>query len=35
VRELLAAAGYAEVQSWQDLGGIERVSGGRFGGATT
>jgi release factor glutamine methyltransferase len=30
VRELLAASGYAEVQSWRDLGGIERVSGGRF-----
>jgi release factor glutamine methyltransferase len=29
VRALLAAAGYAEVQSWRDLGGIERVSGGR------
>jgi release factor glutamine methyltransferase len=31
VRELLAAAGYADVQSWRDLAGIERVSGGRFG----
>jgi release factor glutamine methyltransferase len=30
VRELLAANGYADVQSWRDLGGIERVSGGRF-----
>jgi release factor glutamine methyltransferase len=30
VRALLDAAGYAEVQSWRDLGGIERVSGGRF-----
>jgi release factor glutamine methyltransferase len=30
VRALLADAGYAEVQSWRDLGGIERVSGGRF-----
>jgi release factor glutamine methyltransferase len=29
VRELLDAAGYAEVQSWRDLAGIERVSGGR------
>jgi len=29
VRALLSAAGYAEVQSWRDLGGIERVSGGR------
>jgi len=32
VRELLSAAGYTEVQSWQDLGGIERVSGGRLAG---
>jgi release factor glutamine methyltransferase len=29
VRALLDAAGYAEVQSWRDLAGIERVSGGR------
>lgn len=29
VRELLEAHGYAEVQSWRDLAGIERVSGGR------
>jgi release factor glutamine methyltransferase len=29
VRTLLADAGYTEVQSWQDLAGIERVSGGR------
>ncbi|MYN01289.1 peptide chain release factor N(5)-glutamine methyltransferase [Pseudoduganella sp. DS3] len=29
VRALLSAAGYTEVQSWQDLAGIERVSGGR------
>ncbi|WP_374583446.1 peptide chain release factor N(5)-glutamine methyltransferase [Pseudoduganella sp.] len=29
VRGLLAGAGYTEVQSWQDLAGIERVSGGR------
>jgi release factor glutamine methyltransferase len=29
VRELLAAQGYTEVQSWRDLSGIERVSGGR------
>jgi release factor glutamine methyltransferase len=28
VRGLLSAAGYTEVQSWQDLAGIERVSGG-------
>ncbi|MEO7493760.1 MAG: peptide chain release factor N(5)-glutamine methyltransferase [Massilia sp.] len=28
VRSMLAALGYAEVQSWRDLGGIERVSGG-------
>lgn len=29
VRGLLALHGYAEVQSWRDLAGIERVSGGR------
>ncbi|MFT3735792.1 MAG: peptide chain release factor N(5)-glutamine methyltransferase [Rhodocyclaceae bacterium] len=29
VRALLDAAGFAEVQSWRDLAGIERVSGGR------
>jgi release factor glutamine methyltransferase len=29
VRALLSDAGYAEVQSWRDLAGIERVSGGR------
>lgn len=29
VRELLAQAGFGEVQSWADLAGIERVSGGR------
>lgn len=29
VRELLSSAGYTEVQSWQDLAGIERVTGGR------
>jgi release factor glutamine methyltransferase len=29
VRALLSSAGYTEVQSWQDLAGIERVSGGR------
>ena len=34
VRALLAAGGYSEVQSWRDLAGIERVSGGRAGGAT-
>lgn len=28
VRALLSAAGFAQVQSWQDLAGIERVSGG-------
>jgi len=28
-RELLAQAGFSEVQSWRDLAGIERVSGGR------
>jgi release factor glutamine methyltransferase len=31
VRELLAAGGYSEVQSWRDLAGIERVSGARLG----
>jgi release factor glutamine methyltransferase len=30
VRGLLAGHGYAEVQSWRDLAGIERVSGGRL-----
>lgn len=30
VRALLDAAGYTSVQSWEDLGGIERVSGGRL-----
>jgi release factor glutamine methyltransferase len=30
VRALLDAAGYSEVQSWQDLAGIERVTGGRL-----
>jgi release factor glutamine methyltransferase len=29
VRALLATQGYTEVQSWRDLSGIERVSGGR------
>jgi release factor glutamine methyltransferase len=29
VRALLAAHGYHEVQSWRDLSGIERVSGGK------
>ena len=29
VRGLLSAAGYTEVASWQDLAGIQRVSGGR------
>ncbi len=28
VREMLAAHGFDEVQSWTDLAGIERVSGG-------
>jgi release factor glutamine methyltransferase len=28
-RELLAVAGYARTQTWRDLAGIERVSGGR------
>jgi release factor glutamine methyltransferase len=31
VRALLLETGYSDVQSWQDLAGIERVSGGRFG----
>ena len=30
VRTLLANAGYTEVQSWRDLAGIERASGGRL-----
>jgi release factor glutamine methyltransferase len=30
VRALLDAGGYTDVQSWRDLAGIERVSGGRF-----
>lgn len=30
VRELLSTHGYTEVQSWRDLAGIERVSGGRY-----
>ncbi|MEC5399022.1 peptide chain release factor N(5)-glutamine methyltransferase [Uliginosibacterium sp. H1] len=30
VRSLLAARGFDEVQSWRDLPGIERVSGGRL-----
>ena len=29
VRQLLTGDGYTEVQSWRDLAGIERVSGGR------
>jgi release factor glutamine methyltransferase len=32
VRTLLADRGYTDVQSWRDLAGIERVSGGRVGG---
>lgn len=31
VRALLTARGFTEVQSWRDLAGIERVSGGRRG----
>ena len=31
VQGLLKAAGFTEVQSWQDLAGILRVSGGRLG----
>jgi release factor glutamine methyltransferase len=30
VRDLLTAQGVSDVQSWQDLAGIERVSGGRI-----
>ncbi|WP_340666126.1 HemK/PrmC family methyltransferase [Rhodocyclus gracilis] len=30
VRALLTAAGFVDVASWRDLGGIERVSGGRY-----
>lgn len=30
VRTLLVASGFDEVQSWRDLAGIERVSGGRI-----
>jgi release factor glutamine methyltransferase len=30
VRALLDAAGYAAVQSWRDIAGIERVSGGQL-----
>jgi release factor glutamine methyltransferase len=30
VRALLLQAGFTDVQSWRDLAGIERVSGGRF-----
>lgn len=30
VRAALSAHGYNEVQSWRDLAGIERVSGGRY-----
>ncbi len=30
VRALLQARGFSEVQSWRDLAGIERVSGGRL-----
>jgi release factor glutamine methyltransferase len=29
VRALLSAQGYTDVQSWRDLAGIERVTGGR------
>jgi release factor glutamine methyltransferase len=32
VRQELARYGYAEVQSWRDLAGIERVSGGKVSG---
>ncbi len=30
VRKKLAAKGYSQVQSWKDLAGIERVSGGQL-----
>ncbi|WP_068635505.1 peptide chain release factor N(5)-glutamine methyltransferase [Thauera butanivorans] len=30
VRSLLADAGFAEIASWKDIAGIERVSGGRW-----
>lgn len=30
VRDLLAAAGFSQIQSWPDLAGIERVSGARL-----
>lgn len=30
VRKLLAAAGFSDIESWTDLAGIERVSGGRL-----
>lgn len=30
VRDLLSAAGFVQVQSWRDLAGIERVSGGEL-----
>ncbi len=33
-REILTAAGFTEVQSWRDLAGIGRVSGGQRGEAT-
>ena len=29
-QEKLAAKGYSQVQSWKDLAGIERVSGGQL-----
>lgn len=32
VRKMLAERGFSDVQSWMDLAGIERVSGGRFAG---
>jgi release factor glutamine methyltransferase len=30
VRDLLVATGFTQVQSWRDLAGIERVSGGQL-----
>jgi release factor glutamine methyltransferase len=32
VRALLNSQGFSDVQSWQDLAGIERVSGGKLAG---
>jgi release factor glutamine methyltransferase len=32
VRALLTGAGFDDVQSWRDLSGIERMTGGRLNG---